>query len=227
MILKHTEWENQLNLSSHKTAILCVENKQKLYTYTTGLMLACSGEENNWSLITHNFKQLSFEKTCVIVTDLIELNLNSKKLINALYKKCADSASTPEYEYEFKDNICGLFSLCKEISEDIGYDTKLNDDCELVDVFKLFKLEVKENYSTLVEKLIAFVNVNIELLKSKVFIFLFLSKFLNEIQLKQFLQHCLLQEVSVCLLEESLPNIVDKHDFNILKIDDDLCEFTN
>ncbi len=227
IIFKHNEWKNQLNLISNKFSILCVENKQKLYKYTTELLYACDGEEHDWSLTTEGFKQLNFEKTCVVVTDLISFTLNSKRLVGALYKKCAAEASAIEYEYKFKENISNLYFLCKEISEDIGYDCILDENYELVDAFKLFKLEVKEKYSTLVEKLIAFVNINIELLKTKVFVFIFLCKYLSNEQLKQFMQHCQVQDVAVCLLEENIPSIAREYDFNILRIDDDLCEFTH
>jgi CRISPR type II-A-associated protein Csn2 len=223
---KHNDWENGLTLTCDVVSVLIIENKQKFWQYLQELIRASEGEPTDFVLYNEKYDNQSIAKYCVTETNLAGLTLNSKRLTTALYKKCGGLATEPENEYQFRKQIKALYDTCKQISLDMGYDVTLSEDFEPADVFKLFALEIKENYKSILEKLTAYVNINIELLKTKVFVILFLEKFLNDEELKRFVEHCETQEVSLLLIEDSLPkeNYLKEIPCRIFIIDDDDCE---
>lgn len=226
LTFKHNSLEECIVLSPDKLSFLVVENKHKLWECLNELSMSAEGEPTDFILFNEKFESVAISKSCVFETNLATLTINSKKLTTALYKKCGVLAVEPENEYQFRKKINELYNLCKEISLDVGYDVVLREDFEPANVFKLFALEIKEEYRSILEKLIAYVNVNIELLKTKVFIFLFLTKFLNSAELKVFLKHCEMQGVAILLIEDCVSNdeYLENIDYQMLVIDEDLCE---
>ncbi|MDR2091030.1 MAG: type II-A CRISPR-associated protein Csn2 [Clostridiales bacterium] len=225
-LFKHNDWENTPEVFSGRATVVSIENKGKLWSYLSELTEACEGGESGFLLTDKKYEKQSIQKFCRIETNLPGLTLNSKKLITALYKKYGAITAEPEYEYEFKSKVEELYCFCKKISTDVGYDVVLNEDCDAGGVFKLFSLELKENYKRLLEKLTAYVNACAELLKTKIFIFLFLTKFLSNEELKLFLKHCEIQDVSLILIEDGSVNIktIENIEIQELIIDSDLCE---
>lgn len=221
---RHNDFSSLLTLSAEKLSLLVIENPRQLWLYTTELIKASDGDETSFILVDEEYNDVSFEKGFLIEASIPNLCLNSKKLTNALYKKCATHASEPEYEMNIRTLIEKMYILCKEVSLSIGFDTILNEDCEIIDIFKLFSLSVNEQYHTLLEKLIAYVNICVELLNTKIMTFLFLSKFLNQNELVEFHHHCEYCGVSVLLIEDSWPASIVNLPVNGLIIDNDLCE---
>jgi CRISPR type II-A-associated protein Csn2 len=213
-----------LTFSLERVAILVIENPRKLWLYSEELLRASEGEETDFILVDEKYNAVSFEKELLIETSIPKLHLNSKKLTNALYKKCTARANEPEYEMNIQKLIAKLYILCKEISLSIGFDTMLKEDCEIIDVFKLFSLSVNEQYPTLLEKLIAYVDICVELLNTKIMVFLFLLKFLEEDELDKFLHHCECCGISILLIEDKWSEKAENLKLRGVIIDNDLCE---
>ena len=223
---KHTSWEEHFELNAQKISILAVENTATLWSYCKDLIGSANGEGGDFCVLK-DFTEQPFEKLCVIETNLPGLSLNTKKLHAVLMKKCIELSESPEFEEQLRKISLSLYSFCKKICQDVGYSTELNENIDTGGLFKLFSLSLKENFNSLLEKLIEYVNVNTEFLKTKVYIFLFLTKFLTVEEIKQFFEHCRYQDVSLLLIEESFPQFLKQEvPYQGLIIDCDGFEIT-
>ncbi|MCL2062403.1 MAG: type II-A CRISPR-associated protein Csn2 [Firmicutes bacterium] len=206
LLFKHASWEKHFQLDGQKISVLAVENPSTLWKYCTELIGQSNGEAGDFSILK-NYSEQVFDKLCSVETNIPGLTLNSKKLQTALIKKCSELSVTPEFEEQLRKVSLSLYEFCKTVCQDVGYSIELHESIDTAGLFKLFSLSLKETFGSLLEKLIEYVQVNAEFLKTKIFIFLFLSKFLSREEIKKFFEHCRFQGISLILIEESFPQL--------------------
>jgi len=224
--LKHSSWNEGIILSPSAVSILALEGKEKFYSYCTQLSKTLDGDADEWVLTNIKSEAQKIAKLMYYEPNVIGMQLTSKKLQTALYKKCGTSASDSAYEYEFRKTLKLLYELCRDISTDVGYDITLNDEYDPIDVFKLFSLEIKDEYPTLLLRLVAFINIHAEFFGIKVFSFLFLSNFLTSSDLWMLHQHCISMDICLLLIEPQMPSsrYLTDIETKILLVDEDNCE---
>lgn len=226
MKFKHSNFENFIELNCDKVNFLIIENKHKLWRYLSELNNAIDGEITDFILVDDKFNDQQISKNCVLETDLVKLTMNSKKITTSLFKKSSALMFDIENEFEFKSLMKKLYVFCHRIGVDVGYDVVLDEDYDPIKVLKLFAMQIKEKYDTILEKLIVYINLHIELLGIKIFIFSFLTKFLAKEEMIQLFKHCELCEVSMLIIEDKMLSDEYLKDFksDVLVIDNDLCE---
>ena len=222
---KHSSWEKHFVLSPQKISVLAIENKTDLWKCTIELLNQSEGESGAFC-IAKDYSAQSLNKMCIVEANVATLSINTKKIQTVLIKKCVENSSSPEFEEQLRKISFNLYSFCKSVCQDTGYSIELDEEIDVAGLFKLFSLSLKENYKTLLEKLIEYVNVNTEFFKTKIFIFLFLTKFLPQTELQVFFEHCRYQDISLVLIEESFPNVLlgEKIPYYGLIIDEDRFE---
>jgi len=227
LVFKHATWENRFDLDAQKLSVLVVENPAMLWKYCAELLTQSEGQAGEFCILK-NFAEQPFDKSCHVEVNIAGLNLNTKKLQTALIKKCVELSISPEFEQDLRRNSVQLYEFCKLVCQDIGYSIELNEDVDTAGLFKLFPLSLRESFDSLLEKLIEYVNVNAEFLKVKIFVFLFLTKFLSYNDLCKFFEHCRYQEISIISIEESLPKFFESGDIPCqgLIVDSDCIEIT-
>jgi len=224
MNFKHLYWEKHYTLSPQEALVVAVENPLTLWNYCTSLIAQTNGEAGFFSL-SKNLAELSFDKICNVETNIPGFILNTKKIQTALIKKCAEFSSRPEFEETLRSISNSLIDFCRNVCRDIGHSISIDDDFDVTGLFKLFSVTLREAYDSLLDKLIEYININVEFSKTKVFFFLFLTKFLNQKEIEMFFEHCRFSDVAVVFLEDCYPN--NFSDINIpyqcVIIDKDNC----
>jgi len=227
-IFKHKDWENFFELDVQRINVLIVESKTTLWRCLTELLSQINGEMGDFYLLK-NFEEQSIAKFCCIETDIFGLNLNSKKLQTALIKKCAERANSPEFAEKLKNISDKLYRFCLNVCQDVGYSIEIDDSIDVAVLFKIFSVSFKESFESLLDKLIEYINITAEFLKTKVCFFLFLSKLLTPLELDTLFEHCKYQGITLILVEDEYPKflkntmmnfqalIIDKDDFEIVR----------
>ncbi|MDR3021726.1 MAG: type II-A CRISPR-associated protein Csn2 [Clostridiales bacterium] len=212
MHFKYLDWELKFELKPSQICMIAVESPTILYNYVQMLSQQSEGKDGKFALFK-DLKELSIEKCCTIEFNLSGFVINSKKLQTALIKKCTSVANGPEFERELQELSQGLFTFTSNVALDTGYSVVLEQDIDVAGIFKLYDLKLKENHTSFLFKLIEYVNVNVEFLKTNIFIFLFLTKFLSKQDLQLFFSHCSSNDISLVIIEERLDD--DLKQFNI------------
>ena len=98
----------------------------------------------------------------------------------------------------------------------------INDiDLEEDDLIKMLNLKIKDESKSLLEKIMIYIKTAIELRKVKFFIFISLSTYLEEDEIKLLLKNCQLFDVSIINIESHKPDFIN-FDKKII-IDKDIC----
>ena len=228
-VFKRRDWEYFLEPSCETVQILAIEDKSMLGRYCMELLAQAEGESGEFCLLKDFAVEQTIAKNISIVTDITGLNINTKKMQTALVKKCSELAVNPEFEERLRKVSQSLHSFCTDVCQDVGYSVELDEDIDNAALFKLFSLSLKRRFESLLDKLVEYVNITAEFLQTRIYVFLFLSKFLSTEELEQFVKHCQYQELSLILIEEAWPTflkdsnithkglIIDKEGFEIPK----------
>jgi len=225
---KHNSWEKNFVIVPHKISVLAVEQSHLLWKYCRNLIGQAEGEIGDFC-VSKDYMEIAFDKMCSVEINLAGLELNTKKLQTALVKRCAEEAvGSPESEEKFRKISLELYNFCKNICQDTGYSVELSEEIDTSALFKLFSISFKEEFDSILDMLVEYVNINIEFTGARIFIFLFLTKLLTFEELKKFFKHCEFQGISLLMLEEELPEYLVKNDipYQGLIIDKDECEIS-
>ena len=120
---------------------------------------------SNYAIYSVNDEETDLLKEMLRITDLFELEINNKKILNALYKKL-NNELTDEEKQEFSiiesKILCLLDSIVSHSDYEIVYDEELN----LSGLFSLFRLSLKSiDHEKYLECFISFIKANIFLFK--------------------------------------------------------------
>jgi CRISPR-associated protein Csn2 len=228
MKFKHSEWENRLWLSPQKLNYIAVERQDKLYEYAVELFGQCDGNDGRF-VLSRNNDMLVLEKTCETISDFVGLKLNGKKTANLLLKKCMSTAAEPEFAKKLAEINTQLSDFCSQIIENIGYSVTLEEDFDCNSLLKLFSIKIEENYTSLLEKLVSYINLTVELKGIKVVVLPLSRSYLDDKDIAELFYHCRYQDICLLLLENQWKNnIIDARgnspEQGGLIIDCDLCE---
>lgn len=192
-------------------------------TFYHQLVLGLINEDSDMFSLSENFNPLDFQKECLFISDILTINPNNKKILNALYKRIQEKFLTNENK-ELLLNINEKFlSLLEQISLDVNLETDYLTDISINDVLSLYKFSFKEGEEDFLNKIITYIKANQEIKKLSTIITLNFLPLLkeNEILLLQ-------KELELLNLTMINFNIRVKHQIKgieYLTIDMDLCEF--
>jgi len=134
------------------------------------------------------------------VSNIYNLDLNSKKNINALYKilKGLYGKSLADDIKELKDKC---FKIVNDISIDFDIELVVNNDIAIDDLFKILNLRFNDDTNTIVERLIKFVEIMYELNKTDVFFINNLFDSLSDDEINSFIEKCKYLNVYIINIE--------------------------
>ncbi len=219
MKICHFDFSEPLSLSEN-FAMLVVENATKLYEYCNDFFIQQRGEDGKF-IIAEGEKEISFKKYGLIVFDVFNLSLQDKKITNGLFsllQRLVDEKFTAE-QWAIR---CKILALMEMLGLECDYPVEYNEDFLFTEMFKAMKLQLKEDYSGILEKVVAFIDAICAFTDVKLLIFVGISAFLNKEDFDKLAEHIAYSSVNVLLIEKNqLSYSINK---KMLIIDDDLCE---
>jgi CRISPR type II-A-associated protein Csn2 len=207
-------------LNSGLVNVLIIEREDYFFKYCTEINRQIEGLDGNFCLYNNDDK-LSLPKTSVFFTDFFNINLNDKKILTKLFSYLSDLVNNKLVVEITQLRSLWLDIFCKLNAES---DCQLDYDGgeDLPTLFKAFGVKVADDDESLLNKLVAFINIFSSLVKIKNFFFVNLKCFLNADELLKLYHEAQLNEVNLFLLESFEKDHLK--DEKIVIIDKDLCE---
>lgn len=198
------------------------ESKSLLLDYCDYLFNEFIGKERYWKLEIDGEVEELFEKGDFI-QNYFQLDLNSKRNINALYKilkklyyeKLSDSME------ELKEKA---LSIVKEIALDFDIELSVNNDIKEDDLFKIMNLQFSDDGLSYKEKLIKYIFITNELRGVNIFFVTNFHRHFLDDEANEILKELSYRKIRLVNLEYD-QNFAKYDGESLLLVDQDLCVF--
>ena len=213
--------ETPFLLEPNSVSVLIVENPHEYYQTVYELIKASQGELSDFTFWQKE-EQLSFSKMGDMVLNAFMLDLCDKKIISLVIKKLQNNYQTGDYIVKLNtinSHVgCFLQELCQTVDFSLDF-----QELSLEDLLKISGIKPAVTYQTLLEKIICYINLYVELKNTKLFVFIGLKDILTDEDLDLLYHHCALQKVCLWLIESTKkrPSLPQE---KVVIITEDLCE---
>lgn len=198
---------------------LVIENK-KLFRN-----VICAFESENEEehfVFSKDFKPIEFNKIGVFVSNLLNVELDGRKLLNKITGYLEEVANT-EYEIQSAQVKQALMILADSLSGFSDFDCEYNNDVTTAEIIKLLQFKVGKEDNSPEELLITYLKLVSKYLKTELFVVPNLHLLFTEEELFLFYETLAVNHINVLSLECSEPT--EKLDCEVFFIvDKDLCE---
>lgn len=222
MKLVHPNLSGQIIFTENIVNVITIENRKYFTKIIHEFILQVEGEEGEFILSDKN-RELEIAKTFSITVNPFDLQVNSRKNLNKIYTEVKD-ISQNEFNYletaklkaEILNYLDNLF---------LNYEIPLtyNDEFDITSLFKTTELKIDDEFSSLLEKIIYFIEVSQQLNATEYFAFINLKQFLSYNEIAELYKIMQYHKFHILLFESTYTeplHLCEKH----YVIDTDLCE---
>ncbi len=218
--------EQKIIFEENKINVLYLENKAFLVKFIDSLCKQFYKKELSLELFTlsDENKQLDITRETELIIDPFNLDFNQKKIINSIYENLSKIAQTDEYYLKTNKLTGELINYVNDLMADYNLDLNITDHINIIDLLKIAKVHINNEYDSLLEKLIDFAKIIQEVLNIKILILVNIKNFLTEKELSIFYQEMQRQKIFILLVEHKYDQEKTLMCEKNLIVDQDLCE---
>lgn len=194
--------ENKILLENDKINILEIYNKKFFCNIITELINA-ENENNNQIVLTENGKRLDISKEIYVLTDVFNIEFNSKKIINKIYNIIIENIKNRQ-DNEIENISLKLRNYLIEEINELPFEFSMNSELEANELLRIFNLKIDVNcYNTIVEKVEYIINLISTLKIAKILVIPNLKIYLDEKELIEIYKYSLYNNVKLLILENN------------------------
>lgn len=199
--------------------ILVIENPDFLVEMVENIQSFLGKMDSDISIVESGEKYKALDKI-TLITDIFNIDFNSKVLQTALMKRIVKSLG--DYDYKLNELYASSTQILFKAMSDINASIDIVDGMDKTAFVKLFSPTIESEYDSLLERLVNYIDVMVEFLDTKCVIFINLFEYLSREDSVQLYNHCHDKEVVLFVLQSR-----QKYNFDnqqLVVIDSDLCE---
>lgn len=219
MKFAHPELSTVVDTNIGKINTIVIENQVLFRNIVEDIQLQIDGY-NGIGVVSDNDKILAFSKHVELISNFYPFEINRKNLISHASRNLEKNLLDEYYEKTMM--LLGqletvLMNATMNMAGDIQF-TKL--DC--ASIIKGIGLEFRDEYSSLLEKIIDYFELVLEYEGAKIFFVVNLRSFASDDEIKEFMSDVLMHGIPVIMIENKEYPLSEFE--NRLIIDIDLCE---
>lgn len=210
----------QIDITDPKFITLVIENKSFYWKFSKYLYDTFPEHLSFCSLIK-NGEQQKIEDVSAYIYNPLDLNLNTKQNLNALYKILKKSYFS-ELSASVQQIQDLLTQVCKEIRLDFDAELTMESSIRIDDIFKIGGLQFSEIDSSLLEKFVRYISIIKELRNVSIIFINHLHDYFENTEIEQLLKELGYRGITLVNIETFVPqNKIENETLCI--IDKDLC----
>ena len=222
MIMSIIGFENKIKFEDGKINVLEIYNKKLFTNFIEYLNEQCNekAEEDNKIILVKDSKRQKIGKSIFLLTDLFNIELNSKKILDKIYDVIEQNIKNKQDDEINKMVISLRNYLIEEINE-IPFEFNMNSEIEIQDLLKIFNVKIDTScYISMIEKIEFIIDIISNLKIAEVLVIPNLKINLNEKELLEIYKYSIYNNVkllvveSICedkLLKYERKNIIDEN----------------
>lgn len=219
MRLSYFKYGIDILLEENQVGVMVLEQPQVYTELLSELLKQSDGEEGLWQLSEGN-KDLVINKSVVIVHTPLQLDLNSKKNLNYLYKEM--QIISDEYAYEIVGEInSDIVAYLDMISKKLPYQIDYKLELEPTQLYKQYEVRLDLDGTSLLEKVINYIQLEKLLCNTKLIVFINLKAYFDKEQLEEIYKTAIYNKIFILLIETQERDCITGEKYCI--IDNDKC----
>lgn len=217
MKLMHSEYDFSLEIQENRVNVLVIENRALLAEIVQELVGQCDGAEGRFILAEGN-KVLAFNKSVNLLMDIFTMNCNEKKIITKLHQEIEELSleNLVQESMEIKTAVlCYLGKLCDQTSYHLEYVQNFMPSA----IMKMADLKFCTEATSLLEKIIEYLEVVNKVFKYHVNIFVNLKLFLTEEEIRSLYEYVFYHKINLVLVEARMDEKIEDEQVTIIDVD--------
>lgn len=223
MIMSIFGLNNKILLEEGNVNVLEIYNKKLFYNLITILNESDNSMEDNQIVLMQNNERVSIGKNVFVLTDIFNIDFNSKKILNKLYSTLIENIKNRQDD-ELENITLKLRNYLIEEINELPFEFSIKSELELNDLLKAFELKIDTMcYTTIVEKIEFIIDIISTLKIATILVIPNLKIYLDENELLEIYKYSIYNNVQLLIIENNSEKLLKYEIKNI--IDEEFDEF--
>lgn len=223
MKIINKNWQRKIEIEENMIYTLVFENKKYYRENIKELISQHKGNEGNF-IYSNDNKEISFEKSSYIITDIFNIEINSKKILTKIYNSLIKQIIDDTVEYnELTTHIRVYF---EKLIFNSSFEVEQGEEIDINSLLKLgdFRIHIEED--DILEKFIKFLKVLVQLCGIKNIFVVGLHNIFTDEEIKEIYKEVCVNKISIINIEyQQFSNISGENYIEKVYIfDKDNCE---
>ena len=214
MIMSIIGFENKIIFKSEKINVLEIYDKKLFANFIGYINEQCNGEgeEDNRIVLMNDSKRQKIGKNIFLLTDLFNIDFNSKKILNKIYAVIEQNIKNRQDD-EINKIIWSLRKYLTDEINEIPFEFNMNSDIDVQDLLKIFNVKIDTScYISIVEKIEFIIDIISNFKIAEILVIPNLKTYLNECELLEIYKYSIYNNVNLLLVENVLENKLLKYE---------------
>ena len=223
MKIINKNWQRKIEIEENTIYTLVFENKKYYRENIKELISQHKGNEGNY-IYSNDNKEISFEKSSYIITDIFNIEINSKKILTKIYNSLLKQIIDDTVEYnELTTHIRAYF---EKLIFNSPFEVEQGEEIDINSFLKLgdFRIHIEED--DILEKFIKFLKVLVQLFGINIIFIVGLHNVFTDEEIKEIYKEVCVNKISIINIEyQQFYNLSDENYIEKVYIfDKDNCE---
>lgn len=223
MKIIHPIFQEPIVLEDDKVCVIQIENKRCYRELLCEIFYQSNHTLEGRFLVTEEAKSFDLGKDVHIITDILSIDSNQRKIISKLYQRLEATAEENDFYLETQEVLSKIQKFISLLTDNETVALNFKEEVSLQDLFKIADVKIESENIRLLEKLLDYLGIVQEFLKPKCIIVMGLKQFFEKEELEEIYKFAIYQEIQLVLIE----NVRDVENYEREEkviIDEDLCE---
>lgn len=157
----------------------------------------------------------------ILIDNYINLQFNNFKIKNKIIKDLEEELTKSEKLLEVNSILSNFSKVIMDSTDIFNFNIELDEQIKFSNLLKLFNPRIYVEENSFLENLINYIDINLELFRYNLIVFINLSNFLDENELLELKNYIKMQQIYSINIEYK--SLADKSGNYDIIIDEDLC----
>lgn len=216
-------FDNELIISNARVLSLEIENKNYFFRIVNELNDISQGIlSESINFYDKEGKELNLSNKINLIIDYFNIEFNSKKVLNMLYKSIKESIDE-ETNYRINSYYNKIKNLISKSLTDYNLSLEISDEYDIDVIFKLLKISINSK-DNLLENLFLLIDIENVFKIDVLLVFVNLKQYLSTNELVELYKYSLYNDVQILLIDSQSYGVTIDNEKKLI-IDSNLDEF--
>ena len=223
MKIINKNWQRKIEIEENTIYTLVFENKKYYRENIKELISQHKGNEGNY-IYSNDNKEISFEKSSYIITDIFNIEINSKKILTKIYNSLLKQIIDDTVEYnELTTHIRAYF---EKLIFNSPFEVEQGEEIDINSLLKLGDFRIHVEDDDIIEKFIEFLKVLVQLCGINIIFIVGLHNIFTDEEIKEIYKEVCVNKINIINIEyRQFDNLSDENYIEKVYIfDKDNCE---